>query len=215
MNMWQAGVADLILGVQCAGCAAPGISWCRECEQRVIPEPFEVMTDVWAAGRWDGRLRSAILAWKLGQATNLDRILGWHLAAAVIALDPPESSLLIPVPTTWRSRRERGRHLVLSICREAADLLTEVDVDVLVEPLVKLCRQTQDQSALSARARSGNVRGAMTLSRAPSRPVILADDIVTTGSTMSEMRRVFIESRHDVVGCVSVAASTRHGPVIE
>lgn len=207
MNLWQAGVADLLLGVECAGCQSPGVSWCEECARLVVPEPFEVSSDTWAAGRWSHRLRSTILAWKLGHVQNLDSLLAWHVAAAVVSLDPPESISLVPVPTTWRSRRERGRHLVFDLCREVADLLKVVGVDACVDPVVRLRRQTRDQSGLSIRKRASNVHGAMKLARHPQHPVVIVDDIVTTGATLQEVRRVLSSQDCLLVGAATIAAS--------
>ncbi|NLC98832.1 MAG: ComF family protein [Actinomycetales bacterium] len=210
MSMLRAGVWDLLLGVQCAGCGCPGLTWCRECERLVVPDPFEVETGVWASGEWRGRLRAAILAWKLGHVAHLDHLFAWHLAAAIVALNPPDSFVLVPVPSTWRSRRERGRHLVGDVCREVVDLLEQQGLTVHVEHAVKLARQTKDQSGLSARDRAGNVRGSMVLRRFVSKPVVIVDDIVTTGSTVSEMKRVLMGGGVEVVSCVSIAASSPH-----
>lgn len=207
MNMWRAGIADLLLGIGCAGCGLSGITWCSECATEVTPEPFEVEPGMWAAGRWQGRLRSAILAWKLGQVAHMDRLLAWHIAASFLFLDPPESCVLVPVPTTWRSRRERGRHIVLDLCQEAATMLRSQQLDVRVEQSVRLSRQTKDQSALTARMRAHNVRGSMRIRRIPMVPVVIVDDIVTTGATLAEMRRVLENAGADVIGCVSIAAS--------
>lgn len=211
MSIWRAGVADLLLGIACAGCGRAGTSWCGDCFREVVPDPFEVEPAVWAAGHWRGALRSAILAWKLGQVTHLDQLMAWHAAAALVASNPPESVVLVPVPTTWRSRRERGRHLVLDLCREMSRLLESHDINVHVKPVVRLRQQTRDQSSLTARQRAANVRGAMKALQRPAHPVIIVDDIVTTGSTMAEMQRALREGGADIAGCVSIAASVRPG----
>ena len=199
----------MLLGIACAGCGRAGATWCDECSREVCPEPFEVDPDVWAAGQWRGKLRSAILAWKLGQVTRLDQVMAWHAAAALIASNPPDNAVLVPVPTTWRSRRERGRHLVLDLCRDMASVLASQDINLHVRPVVRLRHQTRDQSSLTARQRAANVRGAMRATESPALPVIIVDDIVTTGSTMAEMQRALSESGAEVAACVSIAASVQ------
>ena len=185
---------DLLLGVQCAGCGCPGLTWCRECERLVVP----------GFASWTN------LAATADPVSGTYDLFAWHLAAAIVALNPPDSFVLVPVPSTWRSRRERGRHLVGDVCREVVDLLEQQGLTVHVEHAVKLARQTKDQSGLSARDRAGNVRGSMVLRRFVSKPVVIVDDIVTTGSTVSEMKRVLMGGGVEAVSCVSIAASSPH-----
>lgn len=172
----------------------------------VVPDPCEIDEDVWAAGLWRGRLRSAVLAWKLGQVNHLDPLFAWHIAASVVSLDPPDTFALVPVPTTWRSRRERGRNLVSDVCRAAGELLETQGFAVQIQQAVRLARQTKDQSALTARERAANVRGAMALRLKPDVPVVMMDDIITTGSTLNEMKRVLVRGGVEVIGGVSIAA---------
>ena len=209
MSLWQSGVLDLLLGVHCAGCEQPGERWCDDCDQSVRPDPVEVDCEVWAAGLWRGRLRKAILAWKLDGVESLDRVLGLHLACAIIASGPPESFVIVPIPTTWRSRRERGRHAVLEAAKVAAGLLAMDGYRISIEQVVSLRRQTRDQAFLTARMRAANVRGSMVAKRRPSGPVIIVDDIVTTGSTLSEARRALGIAGAQAHARAAIAASPR------
>lgn len=162
----------------------------------------------WAAALWRGRLREAMLSWKLAQVEGLDQMLAWYLAAAVVAMDPGESITLIPVPSTRRSRRERGRDLVRDLAATTACLLGRVGVDANVETSVSLVRQTRDQSSLSARGRSQNLKGAMRAQGSSSRPVVVVDDILTTGATLAEAERAAIAAGAQVVGGAAVAATS-------
>ncbi|TXJ07552.1 MAG: ComF family protein [Aeromicrobium sp.] len=209
MTLWQSGVLDLLLGVHCAGCEQPGERWCAECDQTVRPDPVEVDSEVWAAGLWRGRLRKAILAWKLDGVESLDQVLGLHLACAIIASGPPESFVIVPIPTTWRSRRERGRHAVLDVAKVAAETLSMDGYRTSVEPAISLRRQTRDQAFLTARMRAANVRGSMVAKRPPIGPVIIVDDIVTTGSTLAEARRALEIAGAWVHASATIASSPR------
>ena len=75
-------------------------------------------------------------------------------------------------------------------------------------PLVK-ARHTQPQSGLdSAEARRANALGAYALlpgADVAGRHVLLADDVVTSGATLSECARTLLEAGAAEVWCVTLA----------
>jgi predicted amidophosphoribosyltransferase len=71
-----------------------------------------------------------------------------------------------------------------------------------------------DQSTLDAAARAANLAGAFVCVRpaAPGdRPVVVVDDVLTTGATAREAQRALEEAGHRVVGIATVAATRRRG----
>lgn len=199
--------SDLLWGRCCVACQRPGPLWCDACGRSSKPEPFEFSADTWVAGRWTGARRKAILAWKLGQVTELDPWCTWQLAAAIVALGPPEPFALVPVPSTRRAKRERGRSLVTELANLTAAQLRQLGVDVQVREVVRLARQTADQSQLNELQRSRNVRGAMRLSGSTGRSLVLVDDIVTTGATLGEMARVITDAGLRYEGAAAMAGA--------
>ncbi len=62
-----AALLDLLLPGSCGGCAAPGTGWCAGCAAQLGPPLWPVLPGgltVSAAGRYRGRLRSAVLEYK-------------------------------------------------------------------------------------------------------------------------------------------------------
>lgn len=167
-----------------------------------------------AAGVNGGILQRVLLAWKEEGVTRLTGVLDHHLAAAVIPLVPPGSPVvLVPVPTSRRSRRARGCDLVDELARASARLLRRAGVDVAVEQALAYARTTQDQAGLSARARRSNLDGAMRMRRtrgSDGREVVVVDDIFTTGATSAEAVRALTEAGRRPVGIAIVAATPRH-----
>jgi ComF family protein len=107
-------------------------------------------------------------------------------AAALIArhIARPADGLLVPIPLSPRRLRARGYNQAAAIARGLGTLWRLP----VAEALVTRRRETGTQTALTPEARAANVRGAFhTRRRAASAhvpPVILVDDVLTTGATL-------------------------------
>jgi ComF family protein len=189
--------ADLLLGAACPGCGRPSRALCSACATAISPRPAVVRTRplaVAASGEHSGVLRLAIVAWKEEGRTSLLRPLAHLLAASVVevARDVSDPIVLVPVPTSRRSRLARGADVVDQLARGAALLLRDVGTDVTVRQALRVARPTADQSGLGARARARNLAGAFALrsgGHLAGRHVMVVDDIVTTGATLGEAVR--------------------------
>ncbi|MET0766042.1 MAG: ComF family protein [Aeromicrobium sp.] len=212
--------ADLLLGARCAGCGAPALKLCRSCGSAIRPRPVVValahpvgdVTPV-AAGINAGVLRRVLVAWKEQGATGLTSVLDHHLAAAVVPLARPGRPLvLVPVPTSRRSRRARGCDLVDELARASARLLRRAGVDVVVEQALTHARDTADQAGLGAEARWANLASAFRARGSAcrgARDIVLVDDIVTTGATLGEGVRALSAAGHRPLGAAVVATTPR------
>lgn len=211
MDSWLAA-ADLALGAACAGCGRVALDlcpWCRAalrpCPRLVVGAPVPVV----ASGEHDGVLREVVLAWKRRGHTRLTPVLGTLLAASVCALDPGDRVVLVPVPTTRRSRRRRGGDLVGQAAGHAAKVLADVGLPAVVVPALAIERQPRDQVGLGARERRANLDGALRRSRRAvpgTADVVLVDDVVTTGATLAEAVRVLAADGTSVLGAAVAAA---------
>ena len=188
--------ADLLLGASCPGCGHPAVALCATCSVGITPRPAVVRTqpvDVAAAGEHDGVLRLAIVAWKEEGRSALVRPLAHLLGASVLEVaDPARPLILVPVPTSRRSRRARGADVVDELARCAAELLRATGAKVAVDQALRVARRVADQSGLGARDRRDNLRGAFAVRstrRLEGRDVVVVDDIVTTGATLGEAVR--------------------------
>lgn len=189
--------ADLLLGASCPGCGHPAVGLCARCAVGITPRPAVVRTepvDIAAAGQHDGVLRLAIVAWKEEGRSAIVRPLAHLLAASVLEVaDPARPLVLVPVPSTRRSRRARGADVVDELARHAAELLRTTGMEVDVRQVLRVRRRVADQSGLGARDREDNLRGAFaarSTRKLEGRDVVVVDDIVTTGATLREAVRV-------------------------
>jgi len=132
-----------------------------------------------APWRFGGQLASAIRRLKFTGATHVARTLAplWAPALEAAARD----AVVVPVPLHWRRRLRRGYDhtwLLAKYACAAAGLPPP-------EPLLRRIRHSPAQSTLPASARRANVLDAFEARGAVPEHIVLVDDVVTTGSTMS------------------------------
>ena len=184
--------ADLFLGARCAACGAPARALCPGCAVAVRPCPVIVRERpcrIAAGGEYQRELRGAIIAWKERGHLTLERPLAYLLAASIVALDPGPRVTLVPIPSPRDRRRARGADVVDEVALVAARLLRQVAVVATVTPALSVAGRVRDQAGLSAEQRQSNLRGAFAVRRVPTGGVIVVDDVVTTGSTVTEAVR--------------------------
>jgi ComF family protein len=123
------------------------------------------------------------------------RVLGVLLAQTAIEQCVALPRLLVPVPLHDARLRERGYNQAAALARYAARML-----EIPYAPrLIRRVRDTPSQTALDVNRRRDNVRGAFaTCGRRAVRRLVAAehvaivDDVITTGSTVSELRAVLL-----------------------
>ncbi|MDP9392664.1 MAG: ComF family protein [Actinomycetota bacterium] len=224
-----AALADLVLPRTCAGCDLPGEVLCHRCASllarprlaapRRIPWGFPPTV---AAGSYEGPVRPAVIAFKERGRAELGGTLGTALALAVVAVSRavPERDgplLLVPVPGSRAAIRSRGRDHVRELSRSAVAELQAAGVPAAEARLLRRRGRVQDSAGLSVAQRRANLAGTFVLARGAPRPgpgtlLVLVDDVVTSGATLTEAAGVLAGAAHPaappVVAAV-VAATPR------
>ena len=223
---WLAAAGDLLLGASCHGCGQPWWGICPNCRRQVTsrrpfltaptpcPDGFPVTV---TSSPYDRLLRRVINAHKERQALILTRFLADRLALSIQALlvaerDVARSSkiILVPIPSAGRTVRQRGFDATASMARVAARRL-RARYPVTVLSALTHARSVADQAGLDAWARHQNLSRAFRLRKpiGTGAAVVVVDDLVTTGSSLTEAVRVLREARVPVVGAATVAATVR------
>ncbi|MGC2112316.1 MAG: ComF family protein [Candidatus Korobacteraceae bacterium] len=160
-------------------------------------------------GEYEEELRGLVHLLKYESVTPVAARLGGMLAQAIqeLLLACRDSRpLLIPVPLHKTRRRTRGFNQAELIARAAAKHLSpraEVAGGILMRQ-----RDTISQVGLSREERIENVRDAFRVaspSRVAGRSVIVVDDVMTTGTTLSECARVLKQAGAERVWAATVA----------
>ncbi len=120
--------------------------------------------------------------------------------------------ILIPVPMTRKSIRARGWNQCELICKEIArfDAASSQPIFEYRDDIIMKVRETADQVGHGRAGRFENLRDSCAVHTEKAdilhnRDVIVLDDIVTTGSTLSEARRALLSAGARGVICVAVA----------
>jgi len=186
------GVDALFLCPQCAAslprvvhacdlCGLPnmaGGNTCAACQ--LNPPPWQRMR---APLAYDGITRRLIRDFKFHEKLYIGRALVELLHDA---FNPAQVDALIPVPLHRQRLIERGFNQSAEI---AGLLARELGIALDTRSLQRL-RATEPQSGLSLNRRRHNLRGAFSWqSQFSYRCVAIVDDVITTGSTMTEITR--------------------------
>jgi predicted amidophosphoribosyltransferase len=138
-------------------------------------------------------VRPAVNAFKERGRTELVRPLGTALAlavAAVVSAAPPGPVLLVPVPSSAAALRSRGRDHVAELTARAVTELRAAGLAVGEARLLRRRGRVRDSAGLSAAARRANLAGSFELQASvrlvPGAILVLVDDVVTSGATLTE-----------------------------
>ncbi|KQY56264.1 hypothetical protein ASD66_01330 [Nocardioides sp. Root151] len=227
---------DLVTGSACPGCGQAGELVCRECfagldgiARPAMPTPPPPgLLRPWAAGEYDGLLRTLLLGHKEHHQFGLRRPLGVLLAGAVERLVAAAGAadgvplLLVPVPSQPASVRSRGHDPTYLLTRAAAVELRRRGGSVTCARLLRVGR-VLDQGGLDFAGRQANLAGSMSvpsraLRRLASRQsegwAVVCDDVLTTGATAREAQRALQASGIGVLGVATVAATRKRLPAV-
>ena len=225
---------DLVMPRECVVCRVPGLAVCRSCERRLVSQPVvqgpgisrgdltgaDTCVPVRCAGWLTGDLDTVIRAWKdHGQRAIAHPLC--RLLSGVIAADLPRNldgrppalarPVLTAIPATDRARWNRGEDIVARLALLTARQLATNGVEAAHHQILRVTRTVADQRHLGAADRRENVRGAFAVRCAVQAPVVVIDDVVTTGATIHEGVAALTRAGMHVVAVVTLAHTVMNG----
>ena len=217
--MWRF-VQSLLFQAQCPLCGRPAQSqFCRDCTAQILhersPNPMQQWQGAfprWVWGRYEGQLRRAITAMKFEQRPEIGLWLGEQLAEQWLAQVGVRQSIsnchVVPIPLHRAKQQQRGYNQAEKI---AAGFCRLTGYPLYPQALQRV-KNTQALFSLSPGDRQRELQSALQVGKqfTPQRPWLIVDDIITTGSTAQEAKRVIEQQGGQVLGLVAIAAPSRN-----
>lgn len=198
---------ELLFPRHCAGCGAAGETVCAACRRTLARPPQRIFTTVdphlpvWALAPYAGAHREFILGMKERGRRDVPKYLGAVMTSAAQYLaargeiPEPEELCIVPAPTKVSAARLRGGDPMTAVGRAMGLVMT---------PCVRHRPGVRESVGLDAQSRMRNLSGNIELLGKPTAPVLLIDDVVTTGSTLAATAAVLFSAKVQVVGALSI-----------
>ncbi len=181
----------------------------KSCELKNSKKFWRGDLPVFVWGAYDGKLKQAIAALKYNKHPQIGEILGFWLAESwqnYSLISSKITPLIIPIPLHKSKEKIRGFN--------QAEIIARAFCQVTKYPLNRKgllrIRQTKPMFDLKFEEKEKNIQGAFQLGKSlqnysSSRPILLVDDIYTTGTTVKEAARILRHQGIQVLGVLAVS----------
>lgn len=162
---------------ECPRCSEPADDFeCDAC--KLWPLPFETVRSLW---NYSGAAEHAVKAFKYSGERQLASIFAGMMAFELRQHRiHREFDLIVPVPSTLLSLRQRGYGHMALVARALGERLA-VESDVFALDTVQ---ERAPQASLSRESRILNMRNQMKASDVKGRRILVIDDVLTTGASL-------------------------------
>ena len=214
---------DLIFPPKCVFCGKvlddPGAGVCPRC-MKELPwsdtgkRRADFVSRITAPLYYEGPVRDSLLRYKFHSASARGTVYGRLVARELQRRDALDFDVLTWVPLNKYRRRSRGYDQAQLIAESAASALA-----IEAVPVLEKIRNAQPQSGLrSAERRRANISGCYAVpdpSLVADKRILIVDDIITTGATVSECARMLMLAGAKDVSAASLAVPRNEKRPIE
>lgn len=181
-------IAQLLFPGRCLACHKLSSIICANCLEQWKVSDFKVKYSeltVHSAILYTPVAAKIILAAKENGSAAADQLLIQAIMGQIQSKVPDFQHIrLVPIPSTKRSIRTRGRSFMVDIVQQISSQLGIPMLDCLA-----LTGKTADQTGLNRKQRSENMKGSMSMKAVARGELIIIDDVITTGATLKEAAR--------------------------
>lgn len=181
-------------------------SFCNECENGLVKYSgkFRIpkVRKFTSAFEYNKKIAPAVFIMKDGIGGNAPYALG-KAVAECIKSENMNADFIVPVPLFKEDLRKRGFNQAELIAEETGFLL---DMNVMNNLVIKN-RKTLAQKNLTKIQRQNNLKNAFSVTdkaAVKNKNILIIDDICTTGSTLSEITNLLLDSGASEIYCACV-----------
>ncbi|MCL2827356.1 MAG: double zinc ribbon domain-containing protein [Oscillospiraceae bacterium] len=210
-------ILDLLFPPRCVFCRSflkgEKVLVCADCvdtlpyceEERAI-QPGEFYTYCISPLYFDGHVRKSLHRFKFEDARDYRRAYSAFLADCVRTHYKDKYDMISWVPVSRERRKKRGYDQAMLLA-----LATALELDDVAAETLRKVKNAAPQSELGGRdERRANISGAYEVTDEEliaGKRILLIDDVVTTGATLSEAARSLLMAGADQVLCATLARS--------
>lgn len=201
--------SQLIFPSRCISCKRLGDSICFSCKKFWCHQSLRTTTShtlklrIFSSIEYSDVARRVLLAAKESSIKSADNLVAEAIAHSLHQwLEEVRIDTLIPIPSRKSVVRIRGRQFMDEIAHLVAG-----HSGIRVASILSHARGVRDQSGLDSQQRWNNLNRSMVVCGNPQGlgKVLLVDDLVTTGATLSEAARALRYAGIEAMGAVTAA----------
>jgi predicted amidophosphoribosyltransferase len=211
------GLKTLVFPQICIMCETVNEVICRSCLQKWSGSAQKIRFDTvptFSAVTYDGGISTVVIKAKEERNKTAQALIARAITSSLSSLKEEinlDSYLLVPIPSSRQAIKGRGESFLHPIMKRVIELdcqsKTENRTFGKWAELLSYRKKVRDQATLSSAERHENLRSAFIVSRFLDCPVILVDDVVTTGATLKNAIDALRERKMTVLGAVTACAS--------
>ena len=213
MKLFFTKIISILFPETCVICGKANISFCQDCIQELPKASF--LEDPWMHSLFsyqNKQVRKVVHALKFNRTQSIANHLGPHLHELIqntisdkITLDEKSLLTLLPVPRMQLHLNTRGFDAILALCES---IKVQNSNQYVIENTSIIRVNTKAQVGLSRQERLLNMKDAFHVKDTTTllgSTVCIIDDVITTGSTLRELKKVCLAAGAKEVFAITIA----------
>ena len=214
-NSFVQGLKSLVFPEICVMCGENEGMICKTCHKVWNQPPIRLRYPeaiTYSTVIYDPSVSSVVLKAKEDRNIFAQELLARALVRSIEQLQRASligEFLIVPIPSSPQAVRKRGESFMHPILKKVKKFALEKGNNWQWNELLHHRRKVRDQAGLSSRQRIENLQGVFQVksSSFPDIPIILVDDVITTGSTLKNAILALNERKMTVLGVATACAS--------
>ncbi len=211
MKNFLISILDLIYRKKCYFCGKTKYSlrMCPDCFSELLYSDIRVNriingVNIYICGIYDKNLQKLIRGLKYHRQKELSIYLAKFMYEYFCSLNLNKNFQVIPVPL-HKNRAKKRKYNHMELAAEEFCKLSGWDINT---ELIKRIKDTKPQYKLTRKERMQNLNGAFEVDKSKdfNKPVLIIDDICTTGSTFEEMINVLKSAGISDITCLAASS---------